>query len=212
MAMSTICVFCNIPRSDGRPTVTLHDKGSQSVNECSIQCKDSIVTVPGQVVHTERRRKYCHPATKSAAQASNTKENITHDKYLRSSEKCFNFMTDCLYCGTAIDDAHEYYHVPTTTSQDKILKHCSSQKDIWAEKVCARVLHLHDLHAADTVYHHVCSVNFRTGKCLPQSITDESLHKKPRIGRPKKSKKGGRKTIDDRHSQLLMKVYLKSHK
>ena len=77
-------------------------------------------------------------------------------------------MTDCLYCGTAIDDAHEYYHVATTTSQDKILKHCSSQKDIWAERVRARVLHLHDLHAADTVYHHVCSVNFRTGKCLPQ--------------------------------------------
>ena len=54
--MNTICVFCNIPLSDGRPTVTLHNKGSQSVNESSIQYKDSIVTVPGQVVHTECRR------------------------------------------------------------------------------------------------------------------------------------------------------------
>ena len=44
-------------------------------------------------------------------------------------------MTDCLYCGAAIDDAHEYYHVATTTSQDTILKQCSSRKDIWTERV-----------------------------------------------------------------------------
>ena len=205
MAMNTICVFCNIPLSDGRSTVTLHDKGSQSVNESSIQCKDSIVTVSGQVVHTKCRGKYCHPATISAAQASNTKDKINHDKHLRSSEKSFNVMTDCLYCATAIDDAHEYYHVVTTTSQDTILKQCSSRKDIWAERVRASVLHVHDLHAADTVYHQVCSVNFRTGKCLPQSFTDGSLPKKPRIGILKKlkNKEGGRKTTDDQYSAFI---------
>ena len=33
--------------------------------------------------------------------------------------------------------------------------------------VQARILHVHDLHAADAVYHKACSVNFRTMKQIP---------------------------------------------
>ena len=33
-----------------------------------------------------------------------------------------------------------------------------------ADAVQARILHVHDLHKADTVYHRVCSVNVHTMK------------------------------------------------
>ena len=39
--------------------------------------------------------------------------------------------------------------------------------DEWANDVQARILHVHDLHAADAVYHKPCSVNFRTMKQIP---------------------------------------------
>ena len=49
----------------------------------------------------------------------------------------------------------------------------------------ARILHVHDLHAADAVYHRVCSVNFCTMKQVPV-IHDHkgNTSKKLKVGRP----------------------------
>jgi len=44
---------------------------------------------------------------------------------------------------------------------------CRKRADDWANDVQARILCVHDLHAADAVYHKVCSVNFRTLKQMP---------------------------------------------
>ena len=46
-------------------------------------------------------------------------------------------------------------------------------------------MHVHDLHAADTVYHQTCSVNFHTKKQMPMAqltITDDI--RRPKLGWP----------------------------
>ena len=61
---------------------------------------------------------------------------------------------------------------------------------MWAEAVRARLLHAHDLPASDAVYHQSCSVNFRTGKQIPQSYsTTETASKKMKTGRPQNKEK-----------------------
>ena len=69
--------------------------------------------------------------------------------------------------------------------KDTLLKSCNERGDAWAVIVKARVLHVHDLHAADAVYHQVCSVNFRTKKQMPAAHqTSETEVKKTKLGRP----------------------------
>ena len=41
--------------------------------------------------------------------------------------------------------------------KDKILAVCRERGDTWADTVQARLLNVHDLHAADAVYHRLCS-------------------------------------------------------
>ena len=55
----------------------------------------------------------------------------------------------------------------TLDSKDTVLQTCSERKDEWEEVVQARILHFHDLPAADAIYHQACSVNFRTKKQVP---------------------------------------------
>ena len=57
--------------------------------------------------------------------------------------------------------------VRTVETRNKILGVCQERGDEWANDVQARILHVHDLHAADAVYHKACSVNFRTMKQIP---------------------------------------------
>ena len=45
------CVLCHEPLSNGRETVCIHSKGSESINNAIEQQKDSITTVPGQFIH-----------------------------------------------------------------------------------------------------------------------------------------------------------------
>ena len=51
--------------------------------------------------------------------------------------------------------------------------------------VRARILHVHDLPAADAIYHQACSVNFRTKKQIPMQFASEQRDvKKRKIERP----------------------------
>ena len=68
---------------------------------------------------------------------------------------------------------------------EKILAVCHQRGDSWAVTVQARILPVHDLHAADAVYHHICSNNFRTKKQIPAAYqTERSCPKKLKLGRP----------------------------
>jgi hypothetical protein len=53
-----------------------------------------------------------------------------------------------------------------------------------------------DLHAADSIYHQTCSVNFRTGKQIPSSKQDNFENKRTTPGRPK----------DDMSENYFMKI------
>ena len=59
------------------------------------------------------------------------------------------------------------FPVRTVGFKDMLLTSCNERGDAWADIVKGRVLHVHALHAADAVYHQVCSVNFRTKKQMP---------------------------------------------
>ena len=72
--------------------------------------------------------------------------------------------------------------VRTKDFQINIENICRERNDSWSTNVLSRIQFVQDLHAADTVYHQKCSVNFRTGKCLPSPTPN----KKKTTGRPPK--------------------------
>lgn len=70
-------------------------------------------------------------------------------------------------------------------SSKTVLKSCEERGDNWAATVKACLLHVHDLHAADAVYHQVCSVKFRTKKRIPgDHPTSLTTSKKIKLGQP----------------------------
>lgn len=74
--------------------------------------------------------------------------------------------------------------------KDTILATCCEIQDEWSDIVQARIMQVHNLPAADTVYHQTCSVNFRTGKQIPKMfVTDEPTHKKKKLADRKMRKK-----------------------
>ena len=77
------------------------------------------------------------------------------------------------------------FRVTTLETKHTVLQTCFERKDEWAEVVRARILHVHDLPAADAIYHQACSVNFRTKKQVPMQFASEQPDvKKRKIGRP----------------------------
>ena len=83
------------------------------------------------------------------------------------------------------NDIRKAFPVTTIETKDNILKICAERQDTWAEVVKTTVLHVHDLPAADAVYHQSCNVNFRTGRQIPKDYaTDETTNKKRKTGRP----------------------------
>ena len=75
-------MFCNQPCEEA-PSTTLTEKGRRGINKASATRKDSICCVPGQQVHLQCRRKYCHPseiskASNEAKQASSSSATEGH--------------------------------------------------------------------------------------------------------------------------------------
>ena len=84
----------------------------------------------------------------------------------------------------------DVFKVTTLDMKDTIMATCSERRDAWSEVVQTRIMHVHDLPAADATYHQKCSVNFPTGKQIPKMfVTDEPPQKKKRVGRPQDEEK-----------------------
>ncbi len=82
-------------------------------------------------------------------------------------------------------ESTEVIGVRTNELKEKILAFCHQRGDSWPATVQARILPVHDLHAVDAVYHHICSSNFRTKKQIPAAYqTERSCPKKLKLGRP----------------------------
>ncbi|MES9884095.1 MAG: hypothetical protein ABW185_24890, partial [Sedimenticola sp.] len=64
---------------------------------------------------------------------------------------------------------------------------CKKRNDDWGQSVQSRMNYVSDLHAADSVYHQSCSVNFRTGKQIPHKFLPHAKpsSKRIKLGRPR---------------------------
>ena len=83
--------------------------------------------------------------------------------------------------------------------KDKLLAICRERNDSWAATVEARITQIHDLHAADAVYHRMCSSNFRTKKSIP------TFHQ-TQMNSAKKVKLGGRPQDQEKMDAFLEAV------
>ena len=180
--------------------VTLKEKGSEGINRASVEWFDSITTVPGQQVHQTCRREYCRPSSIKRAKKSVSEETTSSRRsFTRKAEQGFSFKTDCFFCGTKVEFGSnskrkrlgEAFSVTTIETKDTILKICSERNDEWSEAIRARLMNVHDLPAADAVYHQTCNVNFRTNRQLPQLYETDELPaaKKRKVGRPQNEEK-----------------------
>ena len=199
MEESDHCILCKQPLEGGKlAVVTLREKGSAGINRASEEHNDSVRTVPGKQVHQECRRSYCNPHKIAQANKQTTEKPgpSTFHSVLCSAEESFSFSTDCLFCGTPVKLEEQkkrcldIFPVTTLSTKDTILATCQERGDNWANSVRARILHVHDLPAADALYHHTCSINFRTGKQVPKMyVTEQIVRKKTKVGRPQDEEK-----------------------
>ena len=197
MSYSLICSICNEPAEGAElPHSILTKKGSDTINQASKSRKDDIRVSSGEVVHQVCRRNYINPQ-QIAIVLKEKQEEVEQRHVLRSAEKDFRYDRDCLFCGRRVQigtkrKSSKYIFFPDRTVEfkDALLKCCIERGDDWSATVQARVLNVHDLHAADAMYHQVCSVNFRTNKTMPADHQDpETDFKKSKIGRHKDEKK-----------------------
>ena len=161
-----------------------------------------ISTVPGQQVHQNCRGEYCLPSNIERAKKVVSSETTSGRCYLtRKAKQGFSFRTDCFFCGTKVEFGSnskrkrlgEAFRVTTIETKDAILKNCSERNDgevEWSETIRARLMNVHDLPAADAVYHQNCNVNFRTKRQLPPVYEADELPavKKRKVGRPQNEK------------------------
>ena len=195
-----LCIFCNSALDNGQATSVLGKKGCETINIYSSERNSSISVKPGQSVHRECRCVYCHPQT--ANSKVNSSPISTEHTYLRSSVTSFNFRRDCFYCGESITDYDKKRKlvscVMTKGAQDTILADCASRDDHWAECVRARITNVHDLPAADAMYHKACSTRFRTQKTIPDD--------KPQAGRPSTKHFRTGRPVDEEQEEAFLKV------
>ena len=194
------CVICKRSLNGEGDVVTLKEKGSEGINRASTERFDSFTTVPGQQVHQNCRQEYCRPSSVKHAKKSVSEETTSSRRsFPRKAEQCFSFKTDCFFCGTKVEFGlnskrkrlSEAFSVTTIETKDTILKICSERNDEWSEAVSARFMNVHDLPAADAVYHQTCNVNFRTNRQLPQLYETDELPaaKKRKVRRPQDEEK-----------------------
>ena len=90
------------------------------------------------------------------------------------SEQTFKFSDHCIFCGKAACTRKRW---STFDCQQKILDICAERNGEWTEIVKFRIGNVHDLHAADALYHQqCCSVNFRTKRMKLQRGKGRPTH------------------------------------
>lgn len=182
------CIICKLQVDDENLVVELREKGSTGINEASKARCDDICTKPGDRVHKECRRLYCNPQQIQKAQKA-SKRLTASSPSLRSGKTSFQFSTHCLFCGQAAKYENrkrgcDVYPVRTLEFGQVIEQICDKRNDEWAGQVKLRLKSVHDLPAADALYHQTFSVNFRTGKQLPMTFQTENMTPKKSYGRP----------------------------
>ena len=190
-----VCALCEKPLTNNDEVAVLTDKGSQGINQISALKQDNILTTAGQKVHTDCRKKYTDKRGVKILNEIDTNNNESRN--LRSVSD-FDFKHKCLFCGknakhSSRKRGHDVYPVRSIDFQSKIKDTCVQRNDKWSYDVASRLASVIDLPAADAVYHQACSVNFRTGKCIPLAF--QSIPSKSPSGRPCRDENEGFLTV-----------------
>ena len=189
--------MCKQPIGTTQQSSKLTEKGCQSIANASTLRGEDVSPSVGDIVHVDCRRKFVHPreiqkdiqclnATPAAA--------FPEDVQLRSKGE-FHFERHCFYCTqpAKVDGrkrGFDVYPVSIIQMKGTILSECRNRDDAWGRDVMARLECCNDLPAVEAVYHQVCSVNFRTGRALPQAFATVKSPKIPK-GRPQQKNLDG---------------------
>ena len=198
------CPICKEDIDNGSEVSTIGQKGANGINAASTQRGDRIVVEAGVKVHTDCRKHYTNPQQIKTKLSANPPISPAK-KRTRDAKGLFNNKTDCFFCGVTIQpESSDYSNVKTDTFADSILKCCDNRSDDWATTVKGRIEYFcGDLHAADCIYHHSCSINFRTDRDVPRQY---------RSCPPRKGRKSGRPRNQDQEQAFLeMCFYLEAN-
>ena len=162
------CCICGEGFEDGKPSSILTQKGCDNIMRVSSSQGNTINVQAGNRVHQKCRLDLVRPRK---PKPSTVESEATVSR--RSTKPKFNSKDQCIFCGQSAKydgrkKGFDVIPVRTKDFQDSIAKLCKERSDEWSQIVLGRLEHAQDLHAADTVYHQMCSVNFRTGKQVPK--------------------------------------------
>ena len=187
------CVICKKKKSlDGKCDVTHKEKGSEGINPVSKERNDTSQQSVDSKCITIAEESIAIPATSSGLKKLFCLRPQVAVALLNEKENTFSHLRVTVsFLATRLSSRNkkrldETFRVTTIETKDTILRICSERKDEWSETVRARLLNVHDLPAADAVYHQTCSVNVRTRKQLPKvHETDEQPPvERSKVGRP----------------------------
>lgn len=195
-----LCVFCDEFLLNGEPLVTLTDKGCSGIQKANDARQNQISVTPGQKVHTKCRSEYVNPIAIKSYNRKRSVDSLDEQVSacsLRSQESTFSYKLNCLFCGCpdiyqGKKPEFKLIKVRTLNFKERVIEACNKFTGDWYEHVRSRVLFVQDLPAADAVYHQICSVNFRTGKDIPQVFSQATARDakcKRMSGRPKDTMK-----------------------
>ena len=181
-----LCCICTKTFALGDDTSFLGLKGVESIRaaDSSIQCK------VGDRVHKKCRvdvvrAKYVKKCPSSILDTTQDANTISR----RSQSTTYIPKEHCIFCGKGAKydgkkRGFEVFPVKTDAFQISIDTVCKERNDLWSDVVLGRLQYAQDLHAADTIYHQTCSVNFRTGKSMPKAYTGKNEESASAGGRP----------------------------
>lgn len=191
-----VCPICKKEFDDGddRHISKLFKKGIDTINESSRKRgREDVVAKAGQRVHKQCRNTWTNEKDIKGVlnQGQGTGSPIKR-KSPRVSMGPYSNKKDCLFCGQQIAKGSHGHDDPasqvlTKSSPQTLLGHCEERSDDWAFIVKGRILYFgNDLRAPDCVYHKQCSINFRTGRDIPEQfrVGPATIRKRKRPGRP----------------------------
>ena len=138
-------------------------------------------------MHSECRKRYCHPNQKRTEKEQLAETVIRSPKTRKSCDNKFDYKTSCLFCGTAAKVNHrkrgtDVNFIRTLPILLSIKDVCKSRNDEWGNEVLGRIEYAQDLPAVEARYHQTCSSNFRSGYKTPSKyaqVPNESKRGRP---------------------------------
>ena len=183
------CAICKERLENGSDVVQIRQKGADGIIAASVQQGDNIFVAAGCKVHTDCRKRYINPHDILNQQKKQGPPKPSIKRRSRELTGPFNSKSDCLFSGTTVHLGNvDYSHVKTNDFAKTILEGCNNRSDDWSFTVKGRIEYYDgDLHAADCIYHHKCSVHFRTGRDIPVRFRKGRDPISRKLGRPRDS-------------------------